>query len=277
MIDDEEAQALPIITITSGKGGVGKTTTSFNLTAQLASMSLPWQPIMVDADPNGSLTAYGGFKKEPRSYHLFAGTYPVESLTVDTAEGLQLVIGGVQLDTLGAADVPAIIERLQAAARDRLLIIDTAQGLAYPHTRAAILAADVVLVPVPAEHLCVNQGVVPVAALLRKFGQSADKLVFFASMYMAALAVQRQEVEDAAKLGIVFAAKLPRGVAAQNAARAGLSTKALEKRDGLKRSVLSAAYAELASVAVGRLNSGLLASATDEAATDASPGALEPV
>lgn len=51
-----------VIAIANQKGGVGKTTTTFNLGVALSNMGK--KVLLVDSDPQGDLTIYAGIKDQ---------------------------------------------------------------------------------------------------------------------------------------------------------------------------------------------------------------------
>ena len=91
-----------IIAIANQKGGVGKTTTSINLSAALAESGQ--RVLLIDADPQANATSGLGIDPKDMSstiYECLVDEYPVGSATVDTCvDGLKLL--GSRIDLVGA-------------------------------------------------------------------------------------------------------------------------------------------------------------------------------
>ena len=99
-----------IIAITNQKGGVGKTTTSVNLSACVAAEGK--RVLVVDADPQGNTSSGLGVRvkeKTPTVYEVMAGETPIEQALCKTAvKGLMVLPADIRLAPLG--------NRLQRAA-----------------------------------------------------------------------------------------------------------------------------------------------------------------
>ncbi len=148
-----------IVSVVNQKGGVGKTTTSMNLAAYLASFGK--YVLIVDLDPQGNATS--GFGHDASSalgtYEAIAGTHKVKDLIVKTAhDGLSILPGSPNL--AGAA-----VELVNEFNRERKLhsvllevrndydyiIIDNPPSLGLL-TINGLVASDSVLIPVQAEY-----------------------------------------------------------------------------------------------------------------------------
>lgn len=148
-----------IIAVANQKGGVGKTTTSVNLSACIASKG--YRVLLVDLDPQGNTTSGYGIDKphiKLSSYDLLINEATVAETALPTMlDHLQIVPADVNL-------VGAEVELVSAIAREHILKgkLDTARSQ-YDYifidcppslgllTLNALTAADKLLVPIQCE------------------------------------------------------------------------------------------------------------------------------
>ena len=133
--------------IASGKGGVGKTTTTVNLGTALAGVGN--RVVIVDADLGmANLAGFVSLDAEGTSLHdVLAGSASVESATYELADGIWAIPSGVGLD--GYADVATenlsdVVETL----RDRFdyVLLDVGAGVSHETVLPLGLADSTLLV-----------------------------------------------------------------------------------------------------------------------------------
>lgn len=150
-----------VICIANQKGGVGKTTTTVNLSAALAQMGR--KILIIDMDPQGNASSGLGIKRyesqESSVYHVLVGEKSVQECSTKTAiQTLQII--PATPDLVGAeielVDMPHREYRLKSAlaavAGDYdYIIIDCPPSLGLL-TVNALCAADTFLVPLQCEY-----------------------------------------------------------------------------------------------------------------------------
>lgn len=148
-----------IIAIANQKGGVGKTTTSVNLSACLAEAGK--KVLLVDLDPQGNTTSGLGIEKnelEKTVYEVISGELPIqEGIISELFENLSLLpanrnLSGAEIELITTENMQYIMkEKLEEVREDYdFIILDCPPALGML-TVNAMTAADSVLVPIQCE------------------------------------------------------------------------------------------------------------------------------
>ena len=149
-----------IIAVANQKGGVGKTTTSINLSACLAEAGQ--KVLVVDVDPQGNTTSGLGVDKnnvENTIYEMMLGECTVEeSILKDVLENLDVMpsnvnLAGAEIDLIGVDEREYILQKAMEKVRDNydFIIVDCPPSLSML-TVNAMTASDTVLVLIQCEY-----------------------------------------------------------------------------------------------------------------------------
>ena len=150
-----------VISVANQKGGVGKTTTSVNLSASLAVAEQ--KTLLIDIDPQGNATSGLGIPKEKISgksiYHSLINGVNIQDLIVDTdLDFLKIVpsdldLIGAEIELVSIPDRELQLKKVIQEVRDGFdyLIIDCPPSLGLI-TVNALTASDSVLIPLQCEY-----------------------------------------------------------------------------------------------------------------------------
>lgn len=173
-----------IISVANQKGGVGKTTTTINLSAALVEMG--YRVLVVDLDPQGNASTGLGIAAENReftTYDLLLGDVDIHD-TIQTTDTKGLWVVPATVD-LSSADIEMVANEkrsylLRDALRQRALdsyaidyiLIDCPPSLSLL-TVNAMVASDSVLVPLQSEFFAL-EGLSQLITTVREVRQAAN-------------------------------------------------------------------------------------------------------
>ncbi len=172
-----------IIAITNQKGGVGKTTTSVNLAACVASAG--HRVLVVDADPQGNTSSGLGVRvkdKTPTIYEVMADQVALgDALAKTEVDGLFVLpadirLAGAEIELAGMEARERVLADALAPAREMFdyVFIDCPPSLGLI-TLNALCAADGVLIPIQCEYYAL-EGVSALMGTVQKVQKINRKL-----------------------------------------------------------------------------------------------------
>lgn len=214
-----------IIAIANQKGGVGKTTTAFNLGSCLAKYGK--KILLVDADPQANATS--GMGIDPREveasiYECLVDNYPAKGAVKPTQiKGLDIIgsridLVGAELELMNRPERERAMAKVLAPVKDDydFVLIDCSPSLGII-TVNALTAADSVMIPVQAEYFAlegISQLLNTIRIIKSRLRPSLEIEGFLLTMYDARLRLANQIFEELkGHFGdMVFSTVIPRNI-----------------------------------------------------------------
>jgi len=140
-----------IITVTSGKGGVGKTNLSVNMA--LAFARLGKKVIVMDADLGlANVNVMLNMIPKYNLYHVIKKQKTIREILVETEYGISIVAGASgfsQIANMGEEDRRDFISELESLGNADIIIIDTSAGVSSNVLDFIAAADDAVIITTP--------------------------------------------------------------------------------------------------------------------------------
>lgn len=178
-------------------------------------------PVLLDADSGGDATWLLGFRSADIALDVLLGRKDAAAAVSSTGEGVRLLPASPRLIEIETGNVQQLAERFQQLAQKELIVADLPPGFSPAVTRAAIMAATVVLVPLVPEPLAERRArhVLDTAEAL---GSSATVLAV-ATMTDKRRSLTGAILEIAKQGGLEVIGAIPRTVAVPESGNDGVS------------------------------------------------------
>ncbi|PKL19418.1 MAG: ATP-binding protein [Spirochaetae bacterium HGW-Spirochaetae-5] len=166
------------IVITSGKGGVGKTSLSVSLAIAIAQDGK--SVTLLDADLGlANINVILGIIPKYNLYHVIKGKKKLKDIIIEVPEGIKIIAGASGFQQLANLDVKQrdeFIHSIAELANDDFLIVDTGAGISQ-NVLSFVMAADEVIVVTTPEPTAITDAYGIIKAIASQSNEKHIKLI----------------------------------------------------------------------------------------------------
>lgn len=166
------------IVITSGKGGVGKTSLSVSLAIALAQDGK--SVTLLDADLGlANINVILGIIPKYNLYHVIKGKKKLKDIIIEVPEGIKIIAGASGFQQLANLDMKQrdeFINSISELANDDFLIVDTGAGISQ-NVLSFVMAADEVIVVTTPEPTAITDAYGIIKAIASQSNEKHIKLI----------------------------------------------------------------------------------------------------